>query len=74
MRITKENIIKLLKAKIISARQVEDYKRSKEDYERAEYWKKLRWSYEDLLEIFSDNELFEKEMKMYESILEDIEE
>ena len=74
MKITKEKFTKLLKARIISARETEDWNRSKGNIEKAEYWKKTRWTLEDVLEMFTDSNIFEREYSFYSKIVENIEE
>lgn len=73
MKITKEKFTKLLKARIISARETEDWNRSKGNIEKAEYWKKTRWTLEDVLETFTDPKTFEREYNFYSQLVEEIE-
>ena len=69
----KQDLIKLMKAKIIATRKMQDYMTSKGKYDRAEYYKKQRWNYEDLLEIFTSESKFKSEMKLYSLELEEVE-
>ena len=47
---------------------------SKGNYERADYYKKMRWNYEDVLDIFTKKAKFDEEVRMHEIELEEIEE
>ena len=74
MKKNNKNFVKLLKAKIIACRKMQDYMTGKGNYERADYYKKMRWNYEDVLDIFTKKAKFDEEVRMHEIELEEIEE
>ena len=61
MKITKENLIRLISAKIVKARKMQDYCASTGKTDRAEYYKFKRWNYEDILDIVSNPLKFNEE-------------
>lgn len=61
----KQDLINLMKAKIINAREMEDYLSKKGQFERVQVWRRKRWTYEEFLEILTSKEKFKEEMAVY---------
>ena len=71
--ITKERFIRLLKAKILEARRMQDFLTSTGRYERAEVYKRTRWNYEDILDLLTKPSEFEKDWNAHFDELMEIE-
>ena len=65
MKRTKTNMIVLLKAKCLKAREMEDWCAKKGKPEREVYWRRARWSYEDMIELLTSEERFKEEWDLH---------
>ena len=74
MKKNNKNFARLLQAKIIKCREMEDFMNGKGAYDRAQAYRKERWILEDILEIFTDSKAFNEEVKMNELTLWEMEE
>lgn len=72
MKHTKQNIIKLIKAMIISKRNGQRIYKEAGHNEMAEILKKERWALENFLDLLTDKGYFEWAVKHYETELEEV--
>ena len=73
MKRTKENLIKLLKAKILKEGRMEEWCKKKGNLERAEVWKRLRWNTEEFLELLTNYEKFNDEWDLHKWEIAEVE-
>ena len=72
MKHTKENIINLLKAKIVHLRAMEEIYKKEGDSDLAERYKHERWGLDSVLQLMTNKEYFDKIYNIYKDDIEEV--